>query len=62
MINPAMRAVVKYRVHPCIIAIKENCNSSTPFNFSSVRKENILKEIENLYANKAKQIVTFPLD
>ena len=57
-----MRAVVKYRVHPCIIAIKENCNSSTPFNFSSVRKENILKEIENLYANKAKQIVTFPLD
>ena len=48
MIDPVMRAVVKYRVHPCIIARKENCNSSTPFDFSSVHNENILKEIENL--------------
>ena len=48
MIDPVMRAFVKYRIHPCIIASKENCNSSTPFDFSSVHNENILKEIENL--------------
>ena len=42
--DPVMRAVVKYRVDPCIIAIKENCNSSTRFKFSFVDKEDILKE------------------
>ena len=39
-----MREIFKYRVHPSVIAIKENCNSSTPFNFSLVHKENILKD------------------
>ena len=55
-----MRAIVKYRVHPNIIAIKENCNSSTPFNFSFVNKEAILKEIKNLKANKATQNTDIP--
>ena len=31
--NPVMRAIVKYRVHPSIIAIKKNCNASTLFKF-----------------------------
>ena len=53
--DPVMRAVVKYRAHPSIIAIKEKCNSSTRFNFSFVVKEDILKEIENLKAKKATQ-------
>ena len=53
--DPAIRAIVKYRGHPSIIAIKENCNSSTPFNFSFLDKEDILKEIKNLKANKATQ-------
>ena len=44
--DPVMRAVVKYRAYPSIIAIKENCNSSTPSNFSFVDKEDILKEIK----------------
>ena len=43
--DPVMRAIVKYRVHPSI-AIKKNCNSSAPFNFSFVDKEDILKEIK----------------
>ena len=55
-----MRAVVKYRAHPCIIAVKENCNSSTRFNFSFVDKEDILKEIKNLKANKATQNTDIP--
>ena len=58
--DPVMRAVVKYRVHPCIIAVKENCNSSTRFNFSFVDKEDILKEIKNLKANKATQNTDIP--
>ena len=37
--DPVMGAIVKYRVHPSITAIKENCNSSTRFNFSFVDKE-----------------------
>ena len=48
-----MRGIAKYRTHPSIIAINENCNSSTCFNFSFVDKEDILKEIKNLKANKA---------
>ena len=48
-----MRGIAKYRTHPSISAIKENCNWSTCFNFSFVDKEDILKEIKNLKANKA---------
>ena len=34
--DPVKRAVVKYRAHPSIIAIKENCTVTTNFNFSFV--------------------------
>ena len=37
--NVVMRSVVEYKAHPSIITIKENCNSSMPFNFSFVDKE-----------------------
>ena len=55
-----MRAIVKYRAHPSIIAIKENFNSSTSFNFLFVDKEDILKEIKNLKTNKATQNTEIP--
>ena len=58
--DPLMRSIVKYRAHPSIIAIKENFNSSTPFNFLFVDKEDILKEIKNLKANKATQNTDIP--
>ena len=51
--DPVIRTIIKYRAHPSIIAIKENYNSSTRFNFSFVDKKYILKEIKNLKANKA---------
>ena len=60
--DPVMRAIVKYRAHPRIIAIKENCNSSKSFNFSFVDKEVTLKEINNWKANKATQILKFRLN
>ena len=52
-----MRTIVIYKAH---IIIKENCNSSTSFNFSFVDKEDILKEIKNLKANKATQNTDIP--
>ena len=51
--DSVIRTIAKYRAHPSIIAIKENYNSSTRFNFSFVDKKYILKEIKNLKANKA---------
>ena len=55
-----MRAVVKYRAYYSIIAVQENFNSSTPFNFLFVDEEDILKEIKNLKANKATQNTDIP--
>ena len=46
---------MKYRAHPSIIAIKENCTSKSNFNFSFVEKVDILKEIKMLHSNKATQ-------
>ena len=59
--DPVMRAIVKYRAHPSITAIKENCHSSTRFNFSFVDKEDILKGIKNLKANKATKNTDIPI-
>ena len=41
-----------YMAYASIIAVKENCNLSTFFNFSFVDKEDILKEIKNFKVNK----------
>ena len=60
IIDPVVRTKVKYRAHPSIIAINENFNSSTRFNFSFVDKKDILKEIKNLKANKANQNTDIP--
>ena len=53
--DPVMRAIVKYMADPSIIAIKENFNSTTLFNFLFVAKKVILNEIKNLKVNKATQ-------
>ena len=58
--DPVVRSIVKYRDHPSIIAIKENFNSSTPFNFLFVDKKDILREIKNLKVNKATQNTDIP--
>ena len=51
---------MKYRAHPSIIAIKENCTSKSDFNFSFVEKTDILKEIKILQSNKATQNIDIP--
>ena len=58
--DPVIKAIVKYRAHPSIIAIKENCTSKSNFNFSFVEKVDILKEIKMLQSNKATQNTNIP--
>ena len=51
--DPVIKAIVKYRAHPSIIVIKENCTSKSNFNFMFVEKVGILEEIQVLQSNKA---------
>ena len=55
-----IKAIVKYRAYPSIIAIKENCTSKSNFNFSFFEKVDILKEIKMLQSNKATQNTDIP--
>ena len=58
--DPLIKAIVKYRLHPSIIAIKEKCVSSFSFSFSLVERDEIVKEINNLKINKATQSTDIP--
>ena len=58
--DPLMKAIIKYRLHPSIIAIKEKCVSSFSFSFSQVERDEIIKEINNLKTNKATQSTDIP--
>ena len=58
--DPAIKAIVRYKTHPSIIAIKENCTSKSNFNFSFVEKVDILKEIKIFQSNKATQNTDIP--
>ena len=49
--DPLMKAIMKYRFHPSIVAIKKNCSSSLSFSFSQVDRYEIMKEINNLKTN-----------
>ena len=51
---------MKYRAHPSVIAIKENCTSKSNFNFLFVEKVDIVKEIKMLQSNKATQNTDIP--
>ena len=55
MNDPLIAAIIKYRFHPSIIAIKDKCNSDLHFNFSFVEYDEIMKEINNLKTSKATQ-------
>ena len=58
-----MKAIMKYRFHPIIVATKKNCNSGLSFGFSHVERDKILKEINNLkakYKHKTTQSTDIP--
>ena len=58
--DPLMKPIIKYRLHPSIMAIKEKCVSSFSFSFSQVERDEITKEINNLKTNKATQSTDIP--
>ena len=58
--DPLMKAIMKYRFHPSIVAIKKNCNSGLSFSFSQVERHEIMKKINNLKTNKATQSTDIP--
>ena len=51
--DPLRKAIMKYRFHPSIVAVKKNCNSGSSFSFSQVERDEIMKEVNNLKTNKA---------
>ena len=57
-----MKAVVKDRAHPSIIAVKKNGASDTRFNFLFEGKEDILKERMSLQTSKERKMMTFQQD
>ena len=58
--DPLIAAIIKYRSHPSIVAIKDKCNSDLHFNFSFVEYDEIMKEINILKTNKATQNTDIP--
>ena len=53
--NATLKATLKYRNHPSIIAIRSKCKDKGNFNFIEVDQKQIEKEILKLDVNKASQ-------
>ena len=51
--EPLLKAIVRYRNHRGIVAIKKFCNSKSHFSFKNVQKEEIITELNNLNIIKA---------
>ena len=58
--KPTLRAILKYKDHPSILAIQSQCRAKT-FHFTEVETEGIKKEILKLNKNKASQVSDIPL-
>ena len=58
--DPVLKAITKYRSHPSIKAIKEQCNTNLYFSFSQIGHDEIMKELNNLDTNKAIQNTDIP--
>ena len=58
--DPLLKAIIRYRNHPSVVAIKKFCSSKSHFSFKNVQKEEILKELNNLNINKATQNTDIP--
>ena len=58
--DPLIKAIIKYRLHPSIMPIKENCHSDLSFSFSQVKRDEIMKQINNLKTNKVTQSTNTP--
>ena len=58
--DPTLRAILKYKDHPSILAIQNNCKNRIKFAFEEMDLASIEKEIHNLKTNKASQSSDIP--
>ena len=58
--DPVLKVIIKYRSHPSIKAIKEQCNTNLYFSFSQIGHDEIMKELNNLDTNKTIQNTDIP--
>ena len=58
--DPTLRAILKYKDHPSILAIQNNCKNGIKFAFEEIDLASIEKEIHNLKMNKASQRFGYP--
>ena len=56
-----LKAILKHRKHPSIVAIRNKCKNKGSFSFVGVEKKEIEKEILKLDANKASQNSDIPI-
>ena len=59
--DATLKAILKYRSHPSIIAIRNKCKDRDNFNFIEVDQKQIEKEILKLDVNKASQSSGIPI-
>ena len=55
VLEPVIRAIVRYRDHPSILAAIQKCDSESRFDFQFIDRKNVLKEMKNLSTSKATQ-------
>ena len=58
--DPTLKAILKYKKHPSILAIKTKSNRNGIFSFRAVRFKEIEREIRLLKLNKASQYSDIP--
>ena len=58
--DPTLRAILKYKDQPSILAIQDNCENGIKFAFEEIDLASIEKEIHNLKMNKASQSSDIP--
>ena len=59
--DATLKAILKYRNHTSIIAIRSKCKDKGNFNFIEVDQKQIEKEILKLHVNKASQTSDIPI-
>ena len=59
--DATLKAILKYRNHPSIIAIQNKCKDKGNFNFIEIDQKQIEKEILKLDVNKASQSSDIPI-
>ena len=60
--HPTLKAVIKWRNHPSILAVSSEHEKTPRFSFNFVSKEHVLEEIQILDSSKAIQESDIPVN